>query len=112
MKNKALLALSCVFTLLMLAFPAHPQKPEEKKPQKLKPIDVRPILQSKKPQEGMNLITTSPSGLSLYAKVENGKIMDWVVKDSDGKVLPTTIAKGRTTCWRCVIDKNGDTQCF
>lgn len=74
------------------------------------------MLQGKQLQDGLNLIHTSPKGVRLSAKVNNGKIMDWVVTDKNGRNIPTTMQKkaegGKMTCWKCYEDSEGNLQCY
>lgn len=58
-------------------------------------IDARPALQSRGLQEGRNLISTSQSGAQLYAVVENGQVVSYIVTDPEGNEVQTQTKQTR-----------------
>lgn len=52
--------------------------------------------------EGLNLLSTSPSGYSLYGEVNQGQVTGYIVKDSSGNEVPSTTTKERGKIKICI----------
>jgi DNA-binding beta-propeller fold protein YncE len=72
-------------------------------------IDMQPIPKEKKPKEGLNLIFIDTSGTNISVKIKDNT--KWVVKDKDGKDVPTSQFMKKTICMRCYNDGIGDQNC-
>jgi hypothetical protein len=70
-------------------------------------IDLRPQMKQMKLKEGRNMVYQG-SGYKLSALVKGGKVARWVATDTNGRPLPTTVAKGVVTCEVCVTISTGN----
>ncbi len=84
-------------------------------PAKHEVAKVLPKLKGMQLKEGLNEVETTSTGERIAANVKNGKVVGWVVTDSTGKKVPTTLrrvqAEGETHCWHC-YKRKGNTHCF
>lgn len=73
--------------------------------------DLQPLVSRQKLSEGLNRILTTPEGVSLSARVEDGKITQWIATDRQGKTAEVrdyslvrqdaTGARSFLSCWVC-----------
>lgn len=61
---------------------------------------------------GQNLIDRNAAGFSLYCVANKGQPLSFIIKDPNGKVIPSTLSRSATTCWECGKDASGNTQCW
>jgi hypothetical protein len=83
--------------------------------------DVRENLKGKTLRKGTNLIYTTDRGVKISARAEGGRVVDWIVTDTAGRRLPTTLyelsvieaqARRVIRCWRCYKNPDGSYDCF
>ncbi|MBI1870341.1 MAG: hypothetical protein HYS07_04010 [Chlamydiae bacterium] len=130
MNTKSLfyIAISIFVLGLPVEWVASAQKTRIDDPEKYQVASVIPKLETLQLKEGLNLVQTVYTGESIYARVKNGQVTGWVVKDSQGNEIPTTFHQRRARggeetrgkrsrpkagirCWHC-YEINGETHCF
>ena len=115
-------ALLCVLALGLRVAAQRPAAPTAKmskvavKPEEHKVADLRPMVKdSKKLKEGDNLLFTSDKGIKFFAKVKDGRVVDYPAKDAQGRDLKSSnhksSAAGATVCWVCKEDSSGTLHC-
>jgi len=103
-----------------LAQPGAPAVREADLRDLLKATDLRPKVQAARLRDGMSPIETTPEGVRISAKVQQGSIVDWVVTDQQGRQLETTFhtlssstgsspsrrpVVPRIRCWVCLSNR-------
>lgn len=67
-------------------------------------------------KEGLSLINITESGYLVYSNKIKSKEIEYLIKKSDGIIVPSinqsTVEKGKRKCWHCVTDSRGDVDCF
>ncbi len=102
-KSMFLILFSCLSSMIAICIAGYaqgqrsqqvPSKEEmeeaKKEEAKKNAIDLRPILNGKRLQEGLNKVYSYDSGTQIFAKVKRGQIVEWVALDGEGKRLTTT----------------------
>jgi hypothetical protein len=76
-------------------------------------IDLRTKIEKFVPKDGMNTVDKNLDGVSLLAKVSNGRFIGWEARGPAGEVLPVhqmtsppTVEKKKKRCYVCYETKD------
>ena len=75
--------------------------------------DATSAIQGRTFSDGTHVVSTDKTGFRLEIVVKGGKIMEYIIKDPQGKAYPTNlVVAADKTCWECGKDIAGNTHCW
>lgn len=86
-------------------------------PEEREIVDLIPLLEGKKLNEGLNQIYTHTDGSKISVKIIKGQIAGYVVTDKMGKIRPVFQKRKEgegpeVRCWVCYENPDGSKDCF